>query len=363
MKTIELVRPMVPNSKERIFDMMEPLVRLEKIDAAEYERIVGEWAYSYLKESKDYYDVVLMGGSSDAGRDVVAYLDDIYNRYDIYQCKHYDAPLIPSQYWIEFGKLCYYTYVGEYKVPEKYYIVASKGVGTKLRKYIENPTTIGQELIKQWDKHCGGKKQILSEGINLTDELKKYIEQFDFSIIKDISPIKFLEQFSQTNWYKYHFGGGIKKRPMPEKPDESLSQDEKKLPYVQQLLEVYSEEDNCLYGDDNELKRNPNLFNHFTRQREGFFSAQSLKRFVRDELVDEGEYELLKEQVEFGIADIYEKSYESKLERVKCTTGKAAELNLVSAEIHDIKVQDKNGMCHELVNDGKLMWSDENGDI
>ena len=61
MKTIELVRPMVPNNKERIFDMMEPLVRLEKIDAAEYERIVGEWAYSYLKESKDYYDVVLMG--------------------------------------------------------------------------------------------------------------------------------------------------------------------------------------------------------------------------------------------------------------------------------------------------------------
>ena len=88
MKTIELVRPMVPNNKERIFYMMEPLVRLEKIDAAEYERIVGEWAYSYLKESKDYYDVVLMGGSSDAGRDVVAYLDDIYNRYDIYQCKH-----------------------------------------------------------------------------------------------------------------------------------------------------------------------------------------------------------------------------------------------------------------------------------
>ena len=58
-----------------------------------------------------------------------------------------------------------------------------------------------------------------------------------------------------------------------------------------------------VYEDDNELKRNPSLFNHFTRQREGFFSAQSLKRFVRDELVDESEYETLKEQVNFGIAD------------------------------------------------------------
>ena len=172
-----------------------------------------------------------------------------------------------------------------------------------------------------------------------------------------------MEQFSQTNWYKYHFGGGIKKRPVSEKPNETLSSEEKKLPYVKQLLEVYSEEDNCLYEDDNELKRNPSLFNHFTRQREGFFSAQSLKRFVRDELVDESEYETLKEQVNFGIADTYEKHYESKLERVKGTTGKAAELNLSSAEIHDIKVQDKNGMCHELVNDGKLIWSDGNGNL
>lgn len=255
MKTTELEIPKVPTDRGRIFDMTEPIIRLEQMDAAEYERVVGEWAYSYLKGSKDYYDVVLMGGSSDSGRDLVAYLDDTYNRYDIYQCKHYDTPLKPSEYWIELGKLCYYTYVKEYRIPEKYYIVASKGIGAKLRKYIENPTIIGAELIKQWDTYCGGKKQILADGITLTNELKTYIEQFDFSIIKDISPIKFLEQFSQTNWYKYHFGGGIKKRPVSEKPNETLSSEEKKLPYVKQLLEVYSEEDNCLYEDDNELKR------------------------------------------------------------------------------------------------------------
>lgn len=183
MKTTELEIPKVPTDRGRIFDMTEPIIRLEQMDAAEYERVVGEWAYSYLKGSKDYYDVVLMGGSSDSGRDLVAYLDDTYNRYDIYQCKHYDTPLKPSEYWIELGKLCYYTYVKEYRIPEKYYIVASKGIGAKLRKYIENPTIIGAELIKQWVTYCGGKKQILAEGITLTNELKTYIEQFDFSII------------------------------------------------------------------------------------------------------------------------------------------------------------------------------------
>lgn len=80
MKTTELEIPKVPTDRGRIFDMTEPIIRLEQMDAAEYERVVGEWAYSYLKGSKDYYDVVLMGGSSDSGRDLVAYLDDTYNR-------------------------------------------------------------------------------------------------------------------------------------------------------------------------------------------------------------------------------------------------------------------------------------------
>lgn len=83
MKTTELEIPKVPTDRGRIFDMTEPIIRLEQMDAAEYERVVGEWAYSYLKGSKDYYDVVLMGGSSDSGRDLVAYLDDTYNRYAI----------------------------------------------------------------------------------------------------------------------------------------------------------------------------------------------------------------------------------------------------------------------------------------
>ena len=51
------------------------------------------------------------------------------------------------------------------------------------------------------------------------------------------------------------------------------------------------------------------------------------------------------------------------LERVKKTTEKAIQLNLVSQEIQEIKIQDKNGICHELVNDGKIAWGESNGDL
>lgn len=94
------------------------------------------------------------------------------------------------------------------------------------------------------------------------------------------------------------------------------------------------------------------------RQREGFFSAQSLKRFVRDELVDEESYEQLKEQVEYGVMDIYEREYDSGLQRVKSTTQQANTLSISNDEIKNVTIHDKTGMCHELVNENRLTWSD-----
>ena len=52
--------------------------------------------------------------------------------WDNFQCKHYDHPLAPSDIWLELGKLCYFTHLGEYSIPRQYYFVAPRGVGTKL---------------------------------------------------------------------------------------------------------------------------------------------------------------------------------------------------------------------------------------
>lgn len=358
MKTRPILTPKKPKDTSRIFDTTEPLLRLRDMGDDEFERVVGEWAYSCLKNSEKYSNVALMGGSGDSGRDLVAYIDSDMNKFDIYQCKQYDKPLSPAAYMVEFGKLCYYTFIGEYNVPQKYYIVASNGIGKSLRSLIENPSEINKKLIEEWDDKCGKKRQIISDGIKLTDELKKYIEEFDFSIVSDVSPITLIEDFSSSVWYKYHFGGGLKRRPKYEKPPEKLEPDEKKLPYVRQLLQVYSKEGQQEYKTQDELKQEQEFYKHFLRQREGYFSAQSLKRFVRDELVDEESYEQLKDQVEYGVMDIYERKYESELQRVKSTTQQANTLNISNDEIKNVTVQDKTGMCHELVNESRLTWSD-----
>ena len=331
-----------------------PLDRLKIMSEDDFEDLVVEWANGYVHNN--YYKVSSMAGAGDKGRDVVAYYDD--KTVDIYQCKHYKNPLSPSQYWVEFGKLCYYTYIGEYAVPNKYYIVASNGIGQSLRKLIEHPKQINTELINIWDEKCGKKRQIIAEGIKMTDSLRKYIEEFDFSIVSDIAPITLLDEFSKSPWYKYHFGGGIKKRPTFEKPSEQLKKSEKTMPYVKQLLKVYSKEAGQVYETQEDLKNNQKLYKHFMRQREGFFSAQSLKRFARDELLNEDSYNSLKGQVEFGIMDVYENEYSSELERVKETTKQANSLGISCEEIKDVTIYDKTGMCHELVNDEKIIWSD-----
>lgn len=123
MKTYPLPSPERPKDASRVFDTKEPQLVLKTMDEDEFERVVGEWAYSCLKKEKKYCNVALLGGSGDSGRDLVAYIDGDMQKFDIYQCKRYEKPLTPSMYMVEFGKLCYYTYKDEYEIPNKYYIV------------------------------------------------------------------------------------------------------------------------------------------------------------------------------------------------------------------------------------------------
>lgn len=214
MNVIPLLVNENPKDMSRIFDLtIDPIVRLRTIESGEFEDIACEWASGYLVHLEHYKNVAQIGGSKDSGRDIVAYLNDNLQEFDIFQCKRYKDPLSPSVYMNEFGKLCYYTMIGKYNKPRKYFIVASNGIGQDLRELIEHPETINNQLIDTWEKYCEPKRKIISEGLPLSVELKEYIQKFDFGIVSEVSPQTLLEQFAKTTWYKYHFGGGLKQRP------------------------------------------------------------------------------------------------------------------------------------------------------
>jgi hypothetical protein len=64
------------------------------------------------------------------------------------ECKHYSNALTPSNVYLELGKLCVYTWRGDYTVPRRYRFVAPLGVGTKLHDMLRKPEELRKELIK-----------------------------------------------------------------------------------------------------------------------------------------------------------------------------------------------------------------------
>lgn len=354
MELIGLEKPQKPIDGNTIFGTpIPPIERLKLFSDSQFEDMINEWANDYLRSK--YCKIFRIGGAGDKGRDIVAYIDEVGDKFDIYQCKLYGSVLSPSDYWVEFGKLCHYTYNGDYKIPQNYYIVASQGVGPKLRDFISEPTKISEELKNVWDTYC--KNGITKTGgICLEGEFETYVSKFDFSIVKVKEPLELIDEYSTTKWFKYRFGGGLKPRPKPTKPSKELDEDEKKLPYVTELINVYSEHTSGKVTSLEVLNSNIILFDHFTRQREDFHSAQSLKRFSRDELIDEEPYNEIKEEIFKSVIDVSRNSFTDGYERVNETLREARKVNIEGSELRKVLPSDKCGMCHELVNDKKLKW-------
>ena len=61
-----------------------------------------------------YHGIKRFAGAGDKGIDVVGFIssNQFSDGWDNYQCKFYDKPLTPTDIWVEFGKIIYFTYCG-----------------------------------------------------------------------------------------------------------------------------------------------------------------------------------------------------------------------------------------------------------
>lgn len=114
-----------------------PIDKVHIMDEDSFEHFTLEWLYGCKKDK--YSSIMRIGGAGDKGRDVIAYRKD--GGVDYFQCKHYNSALAPSNYYLELGKLCYYTYTKDIPLPKSYYIVASNDIGPTL-----------QDLLDKWIK-------------------------------------------------------------------------------------------------------------------------------------------------------------------------------------------------------------------
>lgn len=336
---------------------IEPVKRLELLSADDYEAIVHEWATEFLAHK--YKKVRIFAGAGDKGRDVVGYYDD--GTVDIYQCKHYDARIAPTTLYPELGKLCYYTSIGAYPVPKKYFIVAPKGCGPDVLDMIANPTKINDIVISNWEKYCL-KKITQKADIKLEGSLLQYVKSFNFSILEDIDPAEFVKQHRQTRFHVTSFGIGIKKfREIIPEPELEIHEREQK--YTSSLFRVYEHESGITIANYEDLKTQQTLLKHFIQQRKSFYSAESLDKFSRDNFPDASPppFDELKEDVENILSTTLAlHSTDTPYKKVLFASQEIKRHEFTNNPLSlEMRPLDKDGLCHHLVNDERIKWIEE----
>ncbi|ETF03914.1 hypothetical protein W822_01555 [Advenella kashmirensis W13003] len=332
------------------------VIRIRFFSPDEWEEFTEEWASS-LKS--DYSRVRRFGGSGDLGVDIAGFFSEqgFEGEWDNYQCKRYDHALRPGDVWVEIGKIIYYSYRGEYTAPRKHYFVCSQGIGTSLEKLLNKPAELKAKTIENWDKYClNGITSTVT--ISLTGGLKSHLDAFDFSVFTSRSLVEIIEGHSKTVFHAVRFGGGLPARPNPTTPPPIPTENESR--YIRQLLDAYGDHLGTRLHDTTALNSHDIIKRDYLRQRERFYHAESLKNFARD-TVPEGTFDSLQDEIYHGVIDICENSHPTGFERMKATVAQASAVAGTSNPlVSSIKTQDRQGICHQLANDDRLIWMPKN---
>lgn len=354
--TVPMPKPhpvLIDSSTVEIGLPITPLARLRMFSPNEWEDFVLEWADSLHSDNQT---VESCAGAGDMGRDVIVttFYDDGTKDWDNYQCKHYNHSLHPSDIWLELGKLVYYTYIKEFTFPRRYYFVAPQGVGTKLIKLFGNANELRKQLIQNWESYCT-LKITTKKKVPLDGNLLKYINKLDFAIVGYIKPTDLITQHSKTRYHIARFGGGL-----PVRPDASLPPDSpapKEVVYLSKLMDAYGDHLKRGVKDLSDIEDEQSLYNHCTRSRKQFYSAESLRAFSRDYL-PEGEFRKLQDEFYEGIQDELDEDHPSGYKRV-CSVVKVARSLQISNHPLSSKLGqlDRAGICHQLANDkDEVQW-------
>ncbi len=334
---------------------IEPIKRIFLYSPNEWEEFTEEWLEN--KENK-YIEIEKLGGAGDKGRDVVAYInkDNPDYKWDCYQCKHYQSALSPSDVWIEFAKIIYYTFISDYPILNKYYFVAPKGIGSKLTNLLKNQKVLQEELILNWDQYC--KKNITkTKEIPLEGALLSYCKNFNFLIFDKIQIKTVIKEYKEDKpKYVKRFGGGLPSREKVSSIPNELQHYE--IRYTKQLTKAYnSDNTKNKFENTDDFKGHESYHGHFSRARESFHTAEQLRNFSRDNLgeeaFDELQYEIYQKIVDLAV----DNSVSNGFKKVKNIESEAMGLPIQSNALKTRCVTiDKKGICHQLVNDKKITW-------
>lgn len=352
-----------PNANARLLGLglglpVDPLDRLAQFSAKEFERFTLEWAEDFLKAKRPgVHEVQQRGGAGDKGRDIVVWLNApsvTPRRSEIYQCKHYSAALGPGLASGEIAKLLYYTAAGEIPVPEIYSFVTHKGVTGTLQDLLDEPDKLKAFVLANWTDHCS-KAVSTKFTVDLTAQVKAYVEAFDFTIFRAKQPQELLNEHAQTRYHLPVFGAPLVERPPTQTPPSSVAPLE--TAYVAQLYELIGQELNTTVGKPDDLPASGALRTLFNRSRITFYCAEGLKELARDQMADPQFFATLLDEFTDGLFHTYTAAGQTGHQRLLETIKQSQSLQLGAHVLAPhVLAKDREGMCHQMANEDRLQW-------
>jgi len=144
--------------------------------------------------------------------------------------------------------------------------------------------------------------------------------------------------------------------PVPNEPmDEELA-------YIAQLLEAYAEAAGVPGLSRVALTGYPKYSNDLRQRRKEYYAAETIRRGTREVFKesDADQFELLKEETYDGIFDIHAQDYKSGYERLLKVMTQVSSIQINKCSLSKLPEwignKEKKGVCHILVNDGKISW-------
>lgn len=339
---------------KRLSAVNPPKDILRVLSPDDFEDFIEEWAYYTLQEadSNQYARVYKLGGTGDKGRDILAFTKQNPEELDIYQCKHYSNALSPADIKKEVIKICYYTYIQDFNWPKNYFFIATNDLTSDAEMLLTNPDLLKETILKEWDKIV---KQVIrnqKKKIDMVPELKKYINEANFTVFKFIPILKIIDEYLKTPLAPFRFGKShLKPRPTAQLPTKHIEEREGR--YTEQLFKVYK------VKKEEELKGA--YENHFKRQRNHFFEAESLKIYEEEvSLPGKNDFNIIKKRILDHIIDIHDfQDFDRDFDKVLEVTKEARKVQLGKENYligEYVEDNDKHGICHHLVNEKKIYW-------
>ncbi|MBI3713374.1 MAG: hypothetical protein HY253_10500 [Burkholderiales bacterium] len=332
---------------------LPPSVQVQHFSAAQWEEFIEAACVSRLMGSKNYAQVKRLGNAGDAGRDVEARLVHVLleGQWDLYQAKHYNHRLTPSDVFGELVKFFGHVEAKTYPRPRYYYVCSPQNAGPDLHDLIAAPDKFKQRFLSDWQSGATGLK---GKSHLLTPAMNALVDEFDFADIKECL-LRDLLQWHEVNTSAHYelFGLENERGDDPTMPAMPTTNEQH---FIEELVGVYAE-DSKTNMSLSDVVSSKIYSEHFSACRSEFYCAEGLKRFSRDIYPDD-EFGHLLTMVLSGIrSTVAHPKHKTGLDRLTAAIELASGLTITDSKLHSrLRGGDLPGTCHHLVNEQRVKW-------